>query len=126
MCELVRTESDTRTNERDAARDLRGRATVDQAGTGGPRGCAATIGATGAAVVSAAGLAPAADAMNANLTRDGNGAAVSPAPLTQHGACAQWCSCDAGDGMPPPTVLADTERTVEHRSPANIGVALLA
>ena len=87
----------------------------DQASKGGPRGGAAMIGATGAAIVATAGTTLPAVAMGNSDTADGGGAAASTAPLAQHGACAQWCwfETGAGTGTPRPA------RAAEQKSPGN-------
>jgi hypothetical protein len=91
----------------------------DQAICGGPRGCAATIGAGGAAISMAAGSDSPADAACSEASADGGGAAALTAPPAQHGACAQWCSLDAGSGTLPPGA-AVVVRVTEQKSPGGM------
>ena len=92
---------------------------IDQEICGGPRGCAATIGAAGEGVAVAAGSDSREDATCRKPGGEGGGPAALTAPPAQHGACAQWCSLDAGGGMMPPAAKAAAVRVTEQKSPGD-------
>jgi hypothetical protein len=50
----------------------------------------------------------------------GGGAEASTAPPAQHGACAQWCSLDAGSGTVPGAAFAAGARDAVQRSRGDV------